>query len=211
VGGELDGFHSVTVDDVGAAKQAVQHLANLRHERIALITGDTEDPTLCGAPRDRRAGYREALEEAGLPLDPGLEARGDFTAAGGAGAAAELFTRRQPPTAIFAESDEMAFGALGTLARLGLRVPGDVSVVGFDDHPLAAAMELTTMSQGVGDQGRAVARQLVAALAAGASAGGRERLHLPTRLLVRGTTAIAAAPRASLRSARTDGGRHAAR
>ncbi len=193
VGVALEGFRSVTIDDVSAARLAAQHLVNLGHERVALIAGDTEDPTLCGAPRDRRAGYRSVLEEAGTGLDPGLEARGDFTAAGGAMAAGELFARQHPPTAIFAESDEMAIGALGTLRRLGLRVPQDVSVVGFDDHPLAAALELTTVSQGVADQGRRVAEQLVASLTAGSGpgAGASEQVQLPTRLIVRGTTAVA--------------------
>ena len=137
VGVEVEGFSSVTIDDVSAAASAVQHVLNLGHKRVALISGDPEDSTMFTVPRDRRAGYRAVLEVGGIPLDPSLEVQGDFTAAGGQRAAAELFTRRRPPTAIFAESDEMAFGAIRTVSRLGLRVPEDVSVIGFDDHPLA--------------------------------------------------------------------------
>ena len=140
VGVEVEGFSSVTIDDVSAAASAVQHVLNLGHKRVALISGDPEDSTMFTVPRDRRAGYRAALEVGGIPLDPSLEVQGDFTAAGGQRAAAELFTRRRPPTAIFAESDEMAFGAITTLSRLGLRVPEDVSVIGFDDHPLAESL-----------------------------------------------------------------------
>lgn len=201
VGVEVEGFHSVRIDDVAASHNAVQHLINLGHDRIALISGDIEDSTLCAAPRDRRAGYRAALESAGLPTDPNLEVRGDFTAAGGASATAELFARPRPPTAIFAESDEMAFGAIGTLTRLGLKVPDDVSVVGFDDHPLAEVMNLTTMSQSVAEQGRAVARQLVAALDRREDPDMAGQIFLPTRLFVRGTTAVRAATRAQLRAA----------
>jgi DNA-binding LacI/PurR family transcriptional regulator len=201
VGIEAEGFHSVSIDDVAAATTAVQHLINLGHQRVALIAGDTEDATLCGAPRDRRTGYRVALEASGLPLDQNLEARGDFTAMGGARAAAELFARRRPPTAIFAESDEMAIGAMGTLSRLGLRVPEDVSVVGFDDYPLAKVLDLTTISQSVADQGRTVAEQLVAALE-GADEDAQKQVQVATRLILRGTTAIASSPRVPLRPTR---------
>ena len=195
VGVEVEGFSSVTIDDVSAAASAVQHLLNLGHQRVALISGDPEDSTMFTVPRDRRAGYRAALERGGVLLDPSLEVQGDFTAAGGQRAAAELFTRRRPPTAIFAESDEMAFGAIRTLSRLGIRVPEDVSVIGFDDHPLAEVFDLTTISQVVADQGRAVARQLVSALLGGHAEDGLGQFRASTSIIVRGTTAVATSSR----------------
>ena len=195
VGVEVEGFSSVTIDDVSAAASAVQHVLNLGHKRVALISGDPEDSTMFTVPRDRRAGYRAALEVGGIPLDPSLEVQGDFTAAGGQRAAAELFTRRRPPTAIFAESDEMAFGAIRTVSRLGLRVPEDVSVIGFDDHPLAEIFDLTTISQAVDDQGRDVARQLVNALQGGNEADWVGQFRAPTRLVVRGSTSVATGSR----------------
>jgi LacI family transcriptional regulator, repressor for deo operon, udp, cdd, tsx, nupC, and nupG len=195
VGVDVEGFYCVSIDDVEAAKNAVQHLVNLGHVRIALIAGDTEDVSMFTVPRDRRAGYRAALKAAGLPLDPSLEVQGDFTAIGGARAAGELFGRPNPPTAIFAESDEMAVGALSTLSRLGLRVPEDVSVVGFDDHPLADIFDLTTVSQAVADQGRAVAGHLVGALGGSIAHPGPGQLRVPTRLVVRGSAAVASRPR----------------
>ena len=191
VGVEVAGFHSVNIDDIAAAARAVQHLINLGHRRIALISGDTDDTTMFTVPRDRRTGYRAALEAGGLPADPSVEVRGDFTAAGGRRAVAELFAWQDPLTAIFAESDETAFGALGSLTRMGLKVPPDISLVGFDDHPLAEILDLTTISQSVVDQGRAVARQLVAALGGAAEQSEPWQLRLPTALVVRGTTRVA--------------------
>jgi DNA-binding LacI/PurR family transcriptional regulator len=188
LGAEIDGFHTMTIDDVGAATSAVQHLINLGHERIAIISGDPDQTMRFTVPRDRRAGYRAALEAAGIALDPGLEAQGDFTARGGERATAQLFTRQRAPTAIFAESDEMAFGAIRTLARMGLRVPTDVSVVGFDDHPLAEYFDLTTISQSVREQGRAIAQQLVAALADPDVQPAH--IRAPTSLVVRGSTTV---------------------
>ncbi|MGD0985224.1 MAG: LacI family DNA-binding transcriptional regulator [Acidimicrobiales bacterium] len=198
VGAEVDGFHSITIDDVGAASTAVQHLLNLGHERVAIISGDLNQPMPFTVPQDRLAGYRAALEAAGIPLDPGLEAQGDFTVRGGESATAQLFGRKRPPTAVFAESDEMAFGALRTLARLGLQVPSDVSVVGFDDHPLAEYFDLTTISQSVRDQGRAIAQQLVSALVDHAQVQ-PAHIHAPTSLVIRGSTTV---PGSLLRPAR---------
>ena len=146
------------------------------------------------------------MEGGGVPLDPRLEVQGDFTAAGGQRAAAELFTGRRPPTAIFAESDEMAFGAIRTLSRLGLRVPEDVSVIGFDDHPLAEVFDLTTISQAVAGQGRAVARQLVSALVGGHEADGLGQFRACTSIVVRGTTAVAASSRRPPSGARNQHG-----
>ena len=104
-------------------------------------------------PEQRRLGYEDTLESAGLPVDPELAVNGEWTAAGGAAALATLLDRPDPPTAVFCMSDEMAFGVLRTAARRGLNVPSDLSVVGFDDHDLADAMGLTTMRQAVDEMG----------------------------------------------------------
>ena len=194
VGTDVEGFSSIRIDDVQSASTAVRHLLNLGHRRIGLISGAPDEPMHFTVPVHRRFGYRAALETAGIPADRELEVHGDFTIRGGDEATTQLLGRDDLPTAIFAESDEMAFGALRALRRVGLRVPADISVVGFDDHPMAEYFELTTMSQDVREQGRQVAQQLVAAVSRPDGAP-VTRLHAPTRLVVRGTTAVLGAER----------------
>ena len=106
---------------------------------------------------------------------------------GGMRAVEQLLARRTLPTAIFAESDEMALGALQVLRRAGLDVPGRVSLVGFDDHEMAPAGDLTTIAQPVRRQGELAAGWLLSVLA-GREQDGPVELVLPTRLVVRGTT-----------------------
>jgi len=191
VGAEVEGFSSICVDDEASARIAVQHLINLGHERIAIISGDPNEPMHFTVPLRRRAGYRSALESAGLPAGPELEAHGAFSVEGGEQATFELLGRRELPTAIFAECDEMAFGALKVLRQVGLRVPADISVAGFDDHPMASYFGLTTVRQEVAEQGRAIAEVLVRA-ANEAGEAHPARLTAPTRLVVRETTALRA-------------------
>jgi DNA-binding LacI/PurR family transcriptional regulator len=189
VGTDVEGFSSIRIDDVGSASMAVRHLLNLGHTQIGLISGALDEPMHFSAPVDRRVGYRAALEAAGVPADRDLEVHADFTIGGGDQATAQLLARPKLPTAIFAESDEMAFGVLRALRRVGLRVPADMSVIGFDDHPMAEYFDLTTISQDVRDQGRQIAGQLVGAVT-GPSGKPETRLRAPTRLVVRGTTAV---------------------
>lgn len=182
-------FWNVRIDNSAAAATAVRHLVNLGHRRIGLITGAAHDPRRFATPILRRDAYRTALEAAGIRYDPRLEAMGHFGIEEGAAAMAQLLTLPEPPTAVFAESDEMAFGALRTLRRMRLRCPEDVSVIGFDDHETAHLMDLTTIAQPVVEQGALLARLVLKALA-----GSHEEPSdtvLPTRLVVRGTTGVA--------------------
>lgn len=156
------GALSVGIDDEAAAFAITTHLAALGHTRIALIAGD---PNLSASDL-RRRGYRRALDEAGLARDPGLEQQGHFTWRSGMIAAQALLTLPDPPTAIFASNDDMAAAAVATAHRLGLDVPRDLSVCGFDDTSVATMVwpELTTIRQPVGDMARAATRLLVEAL-----------------------------------------------
>jgi len=159
VGLTSPGAVSVRSDDANGAAMAVQQLLNLGHRRIGLIRGRT-DPPVFVAERDRLAGYRQALSQAGLEPDPTICAPGSFTALGGEEAMAQLLARPDPPTAVFAMSDEMAFGALRALHRHGLRPGIDVSVIGYDDHELAAMHDLTTIHQPVVELGHVAASAL---------------------------------------------------
>jgi DNA-binding LacI/PurR family transcriptional regulator len=104
----------------------------------------------------------------------------------GADAMARLLSLRDPPTAVYAHSDEVALGAVRTLRRAGLRVPHDISVVGIDDHPVAELTDLTTVAQPVREQGELAARMLLSLLAGETVEKG---ITVPTRLVIRGSTA----------------------
>jgi len=193
VGASVPGVDSVGIDDFCAAETAVRHLINLGHKRIGLIGGDPEEPLQFNAPVERLQGYVAAIREADLPYDARLVAPADFTIRGGEAAAGQLLSLDDPPTAIFAASDEMAMGAMLTIRRLGMSVPQDISVIGFDDHEMARSFGLTTVAQAVPEQGRIAAQLLLEALATGAAHQPR-RVTVPTQLVVRNSTR---APRAA--------------
>lgn len=183
------GLFSVRIDDVAAARSAVQHLLSLGHRRIALIGGDTDDPMRFTPPHHRGTGYRDALRDAGLGADPTLECLGYFTVAGGEAAMLQLLALKELPTAVFAESDEMAYGAMRAIRRAGLRVPQDIAVVGFDDHATAGLLDLTTVRQPVAEQGALLAKGLLASLTHDTEPSD---VVLDTELVVRGSTVPAA-------------------
>lgn len=187
VGADVPGWATVRIDDEAAARTAVGHLVALGHRRIAYVGGATEGVLDFTAPAARLAGYRAALTEAGLPHDPQLEEDGEFSVAGGSRAGHALLDRPDRPSAVFAASDEMAFGVLRTARELGLRVPEDLSVIGVDDHEMAEIFDLTTVAQPVHEQGRVAALQVLAGLAGARCSP--EQVVLPTELVVRRTTA----------------------
>ena len=162
VGEQLEGASSITIDNRRAARRAVEHLVGLGHERIALVAGPHLPDLPTPVPTQRRLGYEDALRAADLTVDPALAVSGEWTATGGAAALAALLDGPSPPTAVFCMSDEMAFGVLRAAAQRGLAVPGDLSVIGFDDHDLAAVMGLTTMRQAVGEMGVRAAATVLA-------------------------------------------------
>ncbi len=163
---------------------ATRHLLQLGHRRIAAIGGP---PTmLCS--RARLDGYRSALQDAGLPLEEDLVRDGTFDNTGGYDAAVDLLRLPDRPTAVFAGSDEQAFGVYEAARRAGLTVPGDLSVVGFDDLPIArwATPPMTTVRQPLADMGRVAARMLQTLM------DGRRldtyHVELATELVVRSST-----------------------
>jgi len=189
-GTPVPGWPSIRIDDVAAARTATDHLLELGHTRIAHLTGDPFDELCFTTPFDRRAGFQAGLLAAGLPIDPNLELESELTFRGGELATEELLSRGQPPTAIFAACDEIAMGAIRTLRSRGLRVPEDVSVIGIDDHDLAAAVGLTTVAQPAAEQGRLGAITLLTELLhPSTDPPGPADGMLPTQLVVRESTA----------------------
>lgn len=185
IGCSSEQFSSVTIDDRGSSRRAVDHLIGRGHQRIGLIRGEPQQGAGFPVPGLRRAGYQDALETAGLAPDPALEVAGGFCAEGGSRAMAELLRLPDPPTAVFAMSDEMALGAMQEIRRQGRHVPHDVAVVGFDDHDLAGVFSLTTVRQDVSEIGATAARLLLSALARATAA---QHVVAPSCLVVRGTT-----------------------
>ena len=187
IGVTLEGIPSVTIDDVLAGQIATQHLINLGHTRIGVITGaPVEEPFT--ADHDRHRGFQQAMNAAGLDVDPALEAYGYFTIAGGEQAMTALLTQRNPPTAVFAMSDEMAFGAMKAMRSHGLQPGRDISLVGVDGHDMSEFLDLTTVVQPVQDLGRIAAEDLVGQLQSSGGEVVADSIILPTQLLVRGST-----------------------
>jgi LacI family transcriptional regulator len=180
-----DRIPSVSSAHTAGAHAAMQHLLDLGHRRIAAITG----PAGWVATEDRRRGYHSALAAAGILPDPDLEVEADFEIDGGFEAANRLFELPDPPTAIFSFNDNIAIGAIRAARARRLRVPEDVSIVGFDDveHATIVTPALTTVRQPLAEMGR-TAVSLLSRLLEGQQF---ETLHveLATRLVVRDSTA----------------------
>ena len=192
---------SVNVDDRGGARSAAQHLVDLGHRRVGIVSGERHgpydvlvEPLMASehyVSRERMLGWTDALAPAGI--EP-LVVRQALTPEDGAHqAAGVLLDLDEPPTAILCFSDVMAYWVVRAAEDRGLTVPGDLSVVGFDDNPLARRMRpaLTTVRQDVAAKGRAAAAALTGAIETVQAGGTPEARHvlLPTELVVRDSTA----------------------
>lgn len=147
-------------DDIGGAKKATEYLLKKGHRRIGIINGPPIGAVL--TMQRRVEGYQQALAEAGVLYHPELMTYGDYTRASGVEAVKQLMALPERPTAIFALNDRMAIGAIAELQRMGLRVPDDIAVVGFDDIPSGADFSpaLTTVRQPSRDIGQRAAQLL---------------------------------------------------
>lgn len=174
----------VLVDNHLGGYLAGEHLVRLGHREIACIVGPSDLTPSAG----RIAGFRGALTDAGLDIHPGALVRGDGRYEGGVLAARDLIERGVPFSAVFAFNDQMATGAVAAFQRQGLRLPEDVSVVGFDDIPRASAMfpALTTVAQPIAEMGVLGVQLLLNRIARPDAPF--ERIQLPTRLVIREST-----------------------
>lgn len=177
----------VTMDDEAAAREAANHLIALGHRNIGFIAGPVAHPQSLL----REAGYRASLAEHGIAVDESLIVRGNFDFESGLHQASALLSRPARPTAIFASNDDMAAAVLTAAYRSGVRVPDQLSVVGFDDTPLASIVypALTTIYQ----PGREMASMAVGMLLEKRVSDEPLSACLPYRLVVRETTAAPAA------------------
>ena len=185
VGGAAFEVPTVGATNWAGGRAATEHLTGLGHRRIAVITG----PRTLLCSRARLDGYRTALEEAGIAGDESLIRQGDFMHESGFAAGAELLALADPPTAIFASNDTMALGVFEAARRRGLRIPEDLSVIGFDDLPEArwSPPPLTTIRQPLAEMGALAAR--TALRMAHGEVTELPRVELATELIVRESTA----------------------
>ena len=183
---EVPGFPCVTVDHYAGGYMATSHLIELGHRRIAFVGDDENNPFGFTGSAQHRKGYRAALVAAGLRTDPSLETMGAHGRATATRLTEDLLARNDPPTGIVAASDSQALGALDAARILGLRVPDDLSVVGFDDIEMSAHAALTTVRLPLEATGRMAGEILIAAL----DDPGGDPIHeqLPLELVVRDST-----------------------
>lgn len=176
---------SVTIDNEGGAHMALAHLLALGHRRIGYIGGVEGSNTA----DERAAGYRRALEEAGVAFDPALARSGGWKQGPAHEAMAALLALPQPPTAVLVANNMMTFGALQAVYERGLTIPGDLSLVAFDELPWTAAINppVTTVAQEPHYLGVVAAETLLARIANPDRP--RQKVVLDTRLIVRSSTA----------------------
>ena len=186
------GMARVRMDDALAAEELTNLLISLGHTAIAFIEGNQS------ASERRRHGYERALKAHRIAVDPALVVPGTFQFESGVAAAQKLFALPQPPTAIFAANDYMALGALTEAQRLGMAVPHDVAIVGFDDSRAATLVwpQLTTVRQPLAEMAMAAVDMLLSGEAKAGRAPAAPVRVLPHEVMVRGSTA---APRAGAR------------
>ncbi|PGY11937.1 LacI family DNA-binding transcriptional regulator [Bacillus sp. AFS031507] len=181
----IDGFDipTVAIDNVSAAREAVEHLIHIGHRRIGLITG----PLGVILSKDRVKGYYQALNLNEISIEGVLIQEGDFSVTSGYETMLKLLALDDPPTAVFATNDEMAVGAMKAIKQRGLKVPNDISVIGFDDIPLCKLVEpeLTTISQPRYDMGYQAMQMLLTIIEKGNLT--RKQIVLPHHLKVRKT------------------------
>jgi LacI family transcriptional regulator len=187
------------VDYSHGIRQGVQHLAALGHREIAFVTG----PLRLHSAHSRLEAFEEALEECGIPLDKRFVLEGDHTMEGGMAAAEQMLAQKKLPTAVMCSNDMLAIGVLHTLSRAGLRVPADISIIGFDDIRMAEMMipPLTSIQMSRAE----LARAAVGALRAHVEKTSPQREYpIDTRLVVRQSTDFPKGTMEHLRKAKAE-------
>jgi LacI family transcriptional regulator len=194
---EVEGIESdvVLIDNYAGGFTATKYLISLGHQRIGCISG----PSPIRPSANRVEGYRAVLEAAGIPFDPDLLRVGDFRFEGGERCTEDLLNLPDPPTAIFAGNDMMALGAMRVIKRAGLRVPEDISLIGFDNTPLASLVspQLTTISQPMKEMADLAVELLIEKINLKEKLKHNKdlkpefkRIVLDTELIIRGSTAV---------------------
>jgi DNA-binding LacI/PurR family transcriptional regulator len=178
---------SVDIDNIRAVEEIIDHLVRLGHRQIALLSGEDTSPST----RPRRNGFLKAMARHGLAVTPEYFIEGYYSREWGEVATADLLRLPEPPTAIFAGGDGIAMGVYSACAKAGVSIPGDISVIGFDDAPFAkdAIPSLTTIRHPLTQIGLQAARILIDQIEHRAEGFETQKLVLPAHLVVRESTA----------------------
>lgn len=182
-------LHRITVDDVAGGKRATEHLIALGHSRIGIVGDLLETPFRFTSARDRYTGYCQALADARISINPAYLREGEHGRHEARQMAIDLLRMPEPPTAIFATSDTQALGVLEAAQELGLSVPSDLSVMGYDNIEVAEYLNLTTTKQLLFESGQQGAELLLELIATPESHPSPVHITMPSELMIRGTTA----------------------
>ena len=174
---------TVSIDDIKGAEVAAEHLIEMGHRNIAIMVGQSEMAFNFKVASQRKEGFLNVLKRHDIEFNPAFELVADFDSHTAELAMDEFLTRKKLPTAIFCESDEMAFGVMKSLRKKGLRVPDEISVVGFDDHEFSATLGLTSVAQPAKFLGQLAASQIMAKIEKSDSKS--VQMKVPTSLVVR--------------------------
>lgn len=187
----VDAYHPslrcVVIDDIKGGYQATQHLIDLGHKNIAIITNEISNSFAFTSSSYRLEGYKKALNNAGIPYYPQNHQDTAHGPAAARDSARQLLQRPNRPTAIFVTSDTQAMGVLDAARELNIAVPEQLSVIGYDDIELAQYLNLTTIRQELFESGRKGAELLLEAMTQGIAPP--QKIELPTKLIIRATTA----------------------
>ncbi len=179
-------LNRVVIADVDGGRMATQHLVDLGHRRIGYVSDWVENPFNFVSSRERGQGYRQALAQAGIPFRPEYHRQGDYGREEARGMALELLSLPERPTAIFAASDTLAIGVMQAARDIGLGVPGDLSVIGYDDIEVSEYLHLTTVRQPLFVSGVEGVELLLDTITT--SPPTPQQAVLPVELIARGTT-----------------------
>ena len=174
---------SVTVDDVKGAELATEYLIEMGHRDIAIMVGQNSFAFDFEVADQRRLGFLKTLEKHGIDFDPSREIPAGFDSHTAELAMDEFLRRKKLPTAIFCRSDEMAFGAMRSISKRGLKVPDDISLIGYDNHDFSETVSLTTVSQPVQFLGQLAASLIMANIEKPGNKSAQ--MKVPTSLVVR--------------------------
>jgi DNA-binding LacI/PurR family transcriptional regulator len=173
----------VSIDDVNGAEVATQHLIDMGHREIGIMVGQNAYAYNFEVADQRLSGFKKVLRDNGIEFNPTWQITADFDSHTSELAMDDFLRQKNLPTAIFCESDEMAFGAITAMNKVGIRVPEDISLIGYDDHEYAKLVGLTTIAQPVQFLGQLAASQIMARI--GKPETAIAKMKVPTSLVIR--------------------------